>query len=105
MVTGPNTVAHKLALAKTKGHGGHFHVTHGAHIMRCDDLVITVELSAHLKERAEEEKKKKIALQLQDVEEQALSMPMQGKSILSLNVQELDLLLAWHQAPKVAGAK
>ena len=37
MVMEPNTVVGQLVLAKAKGHGGHFHVTHGAH-MSCDDL-------------------------------------------------------------------
>jgi len=54
----PNTVAHQLALAKAKGHGGHFHVTNEAH-MTCNDLFIAVEMSAHPVERAEDEKKKK----------------------------------------------
>ena len=35
-VTEPNTVACQFVLAKAKDHGGHFHVTNGAH-MTCDD--------------------------------------------------------------------
>ena len=51
----PNTVAR--GLAKAKGLGGCFHVTHGAH-MTCNDLFIAAELSGHKDKRAEEEKKK-----------------------------------------------
>jgi hypothetical protein len=100
----PNTVARQLALAKAKGHGGRFHVTNGAH-MTCDDLFIAVEMSAHRDERAKDEKKKKLALQCQDVEDKAIAILQQERSVQSLNVKELDMLLAWHQAPKVSGAK
>ena len=103
-VTEPNTVARQLALAKAKGHGGRFHVTNGAH-MTCDDLFIAVEMSARRDERAEDEKKKKLALQCQDVEDKALTILQQERSVQLLNVKELDVLLAWHQAPKVSGAK
>ena len=58
-VTEPNTVARQLALAKANDHGGHFHVTHGAH-MTCNDLFNAAEFSARKEERGEEEKKKKI---------------------------------------------
>jgi hypothetical protein len=103
-VTEPNTVARQLALAKAKGHGDRFHVTNGAH-MTCDDLFIAVEMSVRRDERAEDEKKKKLALQCQDVEDKALTILQQERSVQSLNVKELDVLLAWHQAPKVSGAK
>jgi hypothetical protein len=103
-VTEPNTVACQVALANAKGHGGHFHVTHGAH-MTCDDLFIAAEMSARQEERANNERKKKLALQLQDVEEKALAILSQEKAVQSLTVKELGVLLAWHQAPKVPGAK
>ncbi len=105
-MTEPNTVAHQLTLVKAKGHGGCFHVTNGAH-MTCDDLFIAVEMSAPRDERAEDEKKKKLALQCQDVEDKVLAIFQQERSVqsLKLNVKELDVLLAWHQAPKVSGAK
>ena len=79
-------------------------MTNGAH-MTCNDLFIAVELSACCEERAEKKKKNKFAIQLQDFEEQEIAIHVQGKSILSLNVKELDLFLAWHQTPKVVGAK
>jgi hypothetical protein len=105
-VTEPNTVVRQLALAKSKSHGGRFHVTNGAH-MTCDDLFIAVEMSARRDERAEDEKKKKLSLQCQDVEDKALAILQQERSVHSfkLNVKELDVLLAWYQAPKVSGAK
>jgi hypothetical protein len=59
----------------------------------------------YLLQQNEDEKKKKLALQCQDVEDKALAILQQERSIQSLNVQELDVLLAWHQAPKVSGAK
>ena len=62
-------------------------------------------MSARCDERAEDEKKKKLALQCQDVEDKALTILQQERSVQSLNVKELDVLLAWHQAPKVSGAK
>ena len=91
----PNTVARQLALTKAKGHGDRFHVTNGAH-MTCNDLFIAVEMSAHCDERAEDKKKKKLALQCQDVEDKALTILQQERSVQSLNVKELDVLLAWH---------
>jgi hypothetical protein len=97
-VTEPNTVAGQLALAKAKGHGGHFYVTNGAHVT-CDDLFIAAEMSARRGERAKDEKKKKLALQCQDVEDKALAILQQERSVQSLNVKEFDVLLAWHQAP------
>ena len=100
----PNTVAHQRALAKAKGHGGHFHVTNEAH-MTCNDLFIAVETSARPVERAEDKKKKKLALQCQDVEDKALAILQQERSVQLLNVKKLAMLLAWHQAPKVSGAK
>ena len=72
----------------------------------CNDLFIAAELAAHKDERAKEEKKKKLAaLQLQDAEVKVLTILQQKKSAQSLIVKELDVLLAWQQAPKVAGAK
>ena len=62
------------SLRLAKGHGGHFHVTNGSH-MTCDDLFIVVEMSARRDERANDEKKKKLALWCQDVEDKALTMP------------------------------
>ncbi len=50
-------------------------------------------------------KRKKLALQCQDVEDKALAILQQERSVKSLNVKELDVFLAWHQAPKVSGAK
>jgi hypothetical protein len=73
--------------------------------MTCNDLFIAVELSAHCKERAQEEKKKKLALQLQEVEENVPAIFQQEKSVQLLNVKELDVLLAWLQAPRVTSAK
>jgi len=103
-VTEPNTVARQLALAKAKGHGGRFHVTNEAH-MTCDVMFIAVEMSVRCDERAEDEKKKKLAIQCQEVEDKALAILQQERSVQSLNVKELDVFLAWHQAPKVSGAK
>jgi hypothetical protein len=93
----PNTFECQLALIKTKSHGGCFHVTHEAH-MTCDDLFIAVELLVLCKERAQEEKKSKLPLQLQAVEENELAILQQEKSVPLLNVKELGMLLAWHQA-------
>ena len=103
-MTEPNTVACQLALEKVKGHGGCFHVTNGAH-MTCNDLFIALEVYARRNERADDEKKKKFALQCQYVEDKALTILQQERSVQLLNVKELDVLLAWHQAPKVSGAK
>ena len=92
------------SLRLAKGHGGHFHVTNGSH-MTCDFLFIAVEMSTCRDERANDEKKKKLALRCQDVEDKALTILQQERSVQSINVKELDVLLAWHQAPKVSGAK
>jgi hypothetical protein len=79
-------------------------VTNGSH-MTCDFLFIAVEMSTCRDERANDEKKKKLALRCQDVEDKALTILQQERSVQSINVKELDVLLAWHQAPKVSGAK
>ena len=79
-------------------------MTNRAH-MTCNDLFIAVEMSARCDERAEDKKKKKLALRCQEVEVKALAILQQERSVQSLNVKELDVLLAWHQAPKVSGAK
>ncbi len=73
--------------------------------MTCDDLFIAAEMSARAGQMAEYEKKKKLAQQLQDVEEKVLVILGQEKAVQSLTVKELEVLLAWHQAPKVTGAK
>jgi len=73
--------------------------------MTCNDLFIAVEMSSRCDKRANDEKKKKLAIQCQDVEDKALAILQQERSVKSLNVKELDVLLAWHQAPKVSGAK
>ena len=79
-------------------------MTNRAH-MTCNDLFIAVEMSARCDERAEDKKKKKLAFQCQDVKDKALTILQQERSVQLLNVKELDVLLAWHQAPKVSGAK
>ena len=90
-VTEPNTVARQLALAKAKGHGGRFHVTNGAH-MTCNDLFIAVEMSVRCNERAEDEKKKKLALRCQEVEVKALAILQQLRTFVLAGVDEgLDL--------------
>jgi hypothetical protein len=38
-------------------------------------------------------------------EEKALALLKQGKPVNLLNVADLDVLLAWHQAPKTKGTE
>jgi len=68
-----------------------------------DDLFIAMEMSARQKDKDETEKNKKLRLQLQAVEEKAIAIMAQGKSINSLTVAKLDVLLSWHQATKTKG--
>jgi hypothetical protein len=103
-ITEPHTVERVRALAEAKGHGGRFHVTHGCHVTH-DDFCVSNELRDWQAERVVMTKKKKIAIQLQHAEEIALQIVAQGKLIMSLTVNDLDSLLAWHQVPKKAGAK
>ena len=56
-------------------------------------------------ERGKIEKDRKIRQQLQATEEKALALLEQGKPINFLSVADLDVLLVWHQAPKMKGAK
>ena len=72
-------------------------VTGGMH-STSDDLFIAMEMSARQKDKDETEKNKKLRLQLQAVEEKAIAIMAHGKSINSLTVAELDVLLSWHQA-------
>ena len=103
-ITEPHTVERVRALAEAKGHGGRFHVTHGCHVTH-DDFFVSNELRDRQAERVVMTKKKKITIQLQRAEEIALQIVAQGKPIMSLTVNDLDSLLAWHQVPKKAGAK
>jgi hypothetical protein len=58
-VTEPNTVACQVALANAKGHGGCFHVMHGAH-MTCNDLFIAAEMSVRQEERTNNKRKRNL---------------------------------------------
>ena len=51
------------------------------------------------------EKEKKLRLSLQAIEEKALAIVEKGKPVNMLLVADLDVLLAWHHAPKTKGAK
>jgi hypothetical protein len=46
------------------------------------------------------EKEKKLRLSLQAIEEKALAIVEKGKPVNMLLVADLDVLLAWHHAPK-----
>ena len=76
----------------------------GMHVTS-DDVFISMEMSIRNEERGKVEKDRKIRQQLQATEEKALALLEQGKPVNSLSVADLDVLLAWHQAPKVKGAK
>jgi len=70
-----------------------------------DDVFISMEMSVRNEERGKVEKDRKIRQQLQATEEKALALLEQGKPLNLLSVADLDILLAWHQAPKMKGAK
>ena len=70
-----------------------------------DDMFISMEMNAWNEKRAAVKKKKKLRLSLQANEEKAIEIVDQGKSLNSLSVADLDVLLAWHQRPKTKGAK
>jgi hypothetical protein len=103
-ITQPNTLARQQAIANARGHGGRFHVKGGMHVTS-DDLFISMEMNFRNEERGKVEKERKIRQQLQATEEKALALLEQGKPVNSLSVADLDVLLAWHQAPKTKGAK
>ena len=79
-------------------------MTGGMHVTS-DDVFISMEMSIRNEERGKVEKDRKIRQQLQATEEKALTLLEQGKPVNSLSVADLDVLLAWHQAPKMKGAK
>ena len=100
-VTEPNTVV----VGKGKSSWWLLTCDTRAH-MTCNDLSIAATLLLRHEERAEgEKKKKKHVLHFQGVEDIALAILQQDQSVELLNFKELDLLLAWHQTPKVTGAK
>jgi len=70
-----------------------------------NDVFISMEMSIRNEERGKVEKDRKIRQQLQATEDKALALLEQGKPFNSLSVADLDVLLAWHQAPKKKGAK
>ena len=79
-------------------------MTGGMHVTS-DDVFISMEMSVRNEERGKVEKDRKIRQQLQATEDKALTLLEQGKPVNSLSVADLDVLLAWHQAPKMKGAK
>jgi len=103
-ITQLNTLARQQALANARGHGGQFHVTGGMHVTS-DNLFISMEMNVRNEERGKVEKDRKIRQQLQATEEKALALLEQGKPVNLLSVADLDVLLAWHQAPKMKGVK
>jgi len=76
----------------------------GMHVTS-DNLFISMEINVWSEERAKAEKDQKIRLQLQATEEKALELLEKGKPVNLISVADLDVLLAWHQAPKTKGAK
>ena len=65
-----------------------------------------MEMNVRNEERGKvENKDRKIRQQLQGTEEKALALLEQCKPFNSLSVADLDVLFAWHQAPKMKGAK
>ncbi len=59
-----------------------------------------MEINARNEKRAAVKKEKELHLSLQANEEKAMAIINQGKPLNSLSVADLDVLLAWHQAPK-----
>jgi hypothetical protein len=101
---GDHEGASRRKFANADGHGGRFHVTGGMHVTS-DNVFISMEMSVQNEERGKVEKDRKIRQQLQATEEKALALLEQGKPVNLLSVADLDVLLAWHQAPKTKGAK
>jgi hypothetical protein len=99
-ITQPHTQAWQEALAHARGHSGRFHATGGMHVTS-DDMFISMEINAPNEKRAAIEKEKKLRLILQANEEKAMVIINQGKPLNLLSVADLDVLLAWHQAPKM----
>ena len=103
-ITQPNTQARQDFLAHARGHGGWFHATGGMHVTS-DDMFISMEMNARNDARATVEKEKKLRLSLQANEDKAMVVINQGKPLNLLSVADLDVLLAYHQAPMTKGAK
>ncbi len=99
----PNTAACVAALAKTKTHGARFHATHG-HSMS-DDFLKSAKLEDCMVLQEKCKKEKKLRLQQQTLEDNAMLILERGKNVESLLVSELDALLAWHQVAKIKGSK
>ena len=70
-----------------------------------EDVFISIEMSVRNEEREKVEKDSKVRQQLQATEDKALALLEQGKPVNLLSVADLNILLAWHQAPKMKGAK
>jgi len=77
----------------------------GGMYVTSNDLFISMEMNIQNEERGKVEKDRKIQQQLQATEEKALGLLEQGKPVNLLSVADLDVLLAWHQAPKMKGVK
>jgi hypothetical protein len=101
-ITQLHTQARQEALAHAHSHGGRFHATGGMHVT-LDDMFILMEINARNEKRAAIEKEKNLRLSLQANAEKAMAIINQGKPLNLLSVADLDVLLAWHQAPKTKG--
>ena len=81
------------------GHGDWFCVTGVMHVTT-DDLFILMEMAVRKEERVALEKEMKPRRSHQAKEEKALASVAQGKSVNSLYVAHLDVLLLWHRQTK-----
>jgi hypothetical protein len=105
VITKPNSMARVKALAEAKLHGGCFCATNGGTHSTAEDYWKGAELSVRLTQRDFLKADKKICLQREAIEEKALAILAQEKSVFDLSGGDLDVLLAWHQAPKKKGDK
>ncbi len=100
VITKPNSTACVKALAEAKSHGGCFCATNGGTHSTANDYWKGAELSVWLTQRDLLKADKKIRLQCKAIEEKALAILAQEKSVIDLSGGDLDVLLAWHHAPK-----
>ena len=78
------------------------HATGGCHLTE-DDILIGIKMASQSVDRGPVEKEKKLCFQRQETEEHALTFMSLGKPIDKLSLEELKVLLAWHQVPAEKG--
>ena len=97
-VTASHLLERQHLLSQAKSHGEKFTVTGGSHLTH-DDMFVAMEIPVKNKQIAAAEKDKAYRVSMEKIEKEALAIQAGPKDPKDYLVQELDVLLKWHQVP------